>query len=75
MIDMDVEQRYQLVVRNSEELVNEEELRALLASKEHPTAYIGFEPSGLVHLGWALVAAKIRDLCEDRKSTRLNSSH
>ena len=64
MIDMDVEQRYQLVVRNSEELVNEEELRALLASKEHPTAYIGFEPSGLVHLGWALVAAKIRDLCD-----------
>ena len=64
MIDMDVEQRYQLVVRNSEELVNEEELRALLVSKEHPTAYIGFEPSGLVHLGWALVAAKIRDLCD-----------
>ena len=64
MIDMDVEQRYQLVVRNSEELVNEEELKALLASKEHPTAYIGFEPSGLVHLGWALVAAKIRDLCD-----------
>ena len=61
---MDVEQRYQLVVRNSEELVNEEELRALLAAKEHPTAYIGFEPSGLVHLGWALVASKIRDLCD-----------
>ena len=61
---MDVEQRYQLVVRNSEELVNEEELKALLASKENPTAYIGFEPSGLVHLGWALVAAKIRDLCD-----------
>ncbi len=61
---MDVEQRYQLVVRNSEELVNEEELRALLASKENPTAYIGFEPSGLVHLGWALVASKICDLCE-----------
>lgn len=61
---MDVEQRYQLVVRNSEELVNEEELRALLETKEHPVAYIGFEPSGLVHLGWALVAAKICDLCE-----------
>lgn len=61
---MDVEERYQLVVRNSEELVNEEELRALLAEKEHPTAYIGFEPSGLVHMGWALVAAKICDLCD-----------
>lgn len=60
---MDVEQRYQLVVRNSDELINEEELRDLLTSNKHPVAYIGFEPSGLVHLGWALVVEKICDLC------------
>lgn len=61
---MDVEQRLALVLRNTEETVTEDELRALLAEKEEPTAYIGFEPSGLVHLGWVLVAQKIRDLCE-----------
>ena len=61
---MDIEQRFELVKRNAEELINDEELMALLASKEQPTAYIGFEPSGLVHLGWALVTAKIRDLCD-----------
>lgn len=61
---MDVEQRIALVTRNAEELVNEEELRALLVSNKEPTAYIGFEPSGLVHLGWAMVTSKIRDLTD-----------
>lgn len=64
MINMDVEQRLALVTRNTEEIVTEEELRALLTEKEEPTAYIGFEPSGLVHLGWVLVAQKIKDLCD-----------
>ncbi len=61
---MDVEERLALVTRNTVEAVTEEELRELLAAKEHPKAYIGFEPSGLVHLGWVLVAQKIRDLCD-----------
>ena len=61
---MDVEERYHLVSRNAEEIVTEEELKKLLAIKESPRAYIGFEPSGLVHLGWALVASKIKDLVD-----------
>jgi len=61
---MDVEERYRLVARNAEEIVTEEELKALLTAKVTPRAYIGFEPSGLVHLGWALVASKIRDLTD-----------
>ena len=61
---MDVEQRIALVERNTMEVVNEDELRELLRTKETPLAYIGFEPSGLVHMGWALVTAKIKDLCD-----------
>jgi tyrosyl-tRNA synthetase len=61
---MDLEQRKDLVIRNSVEIVEEKELEELLRTKEHPKAYIGFEPSGLVHLGWALVTSKIADLCE-----------
>lgn len=61
---MDIEERIALVKRNTMEIVNEDELRRLLTEKERPLAYIGFEPSGLVHLGWALVANKIRDLCD-----------
>ncbi|MBQ7700957.1 MAG: tyrosine--tRNA ligase [Candidatus Methanomethylophilaceae archaeon] len=62
---MDLEERYQLITRNVQELTTGEELRALLAKEDYqPTAYIGFEPSGLVHMGWALVASKIKDLCD-----------
>ena len=46
-VNMDVDQRLALITRNTEEIVTEEELRALLTEKEEPTAYIGFEPSGL----------------------------
>lgn len=46
------------------EIVNENELRELIETKENPVAYIGFEPSGLVHMGWALVTSKIKDLCD-----------
>ncbi|MDO5861712.1 MAG: tyrosine--tRNA ligase [Thermoplasmata archaeon] len=61
---MDVEERLALVKRNAVEVVTDEEIVELLKAKEHPKAYIGFEPSGLVHLGWVLVAQKIRDLTD-----------
>jgi tyrosyl-tRNA synthetase len=50
---MDVETRLDLIKRVGEEIVTEDELRALLEAKTHPTAYDGFEPSGLapVHFG------------------------
>jgi tyrosyl-tRNA synthetase len=50
---MDVETRLDLIKRVGEEIVTEDELRALLETKAHPTAYDGFEPSGLapVHFG------------------------
>jgi len=47
---MDLETRFQLVKNVGEEIITEEELRELLATKEHPVAYDGFEPSGFAHL-------------------------
>ena len=61
---MDTEQRLSLITRNAEETVTVDELKELLTKNKQPSAYIGFEPSGLVHLGWALVASKIRDLID-----------
>ncbi len=61
---MDTAERYELIMRNAEEIVTDDELRELLETKEHPTAYIGFEPSGLVHMGWVMVASKIKDLVD-----------
>lgn len=61
---MDAAERYELIMRNVEEVVTDDELRELIETKENPTAYIGFEPSGLVHMGWVMVASKIKDLAD-----------
>jgi len=61
---MDLDKKISLVSRNTEEIVTADELRALFSKSDAPNAYIGFEPSGLVHLGWMLVASKIKDLAD-----------
>ena len=45
---------------NTEEVITLEELKAVL-DKPRPKAYIGFEPSGVVHLGWKICTNKIKD--------------
>ncbi|MBP1661847.1 MAG: tyrosyl-tRNA ligase [Thermoplasmatales archaeon] len=45
---------------NAQEIVTIEELKTVL-EKPHPKAYIGFEPSGVVHLGWKICTNKIKD--------------
>jgi tyrosyl-tRNA synthetase len=49
-----------LLTQNTEEVVTLEELKTVL-DKPKPKAYIGFEPSGTVHLGWKICTAKIKD--------------
>ena len=61
---METEQKISLIKRNAEELVTDDELKEMLSTGTAPSAYIGFEPSGLVHLGWAMVASKICDLAD-----------
>ena len=52
------------VLRGVAECVTEEELDILLSSKENPKAYIGFEPSGLLHAGSLVPMLKCRDLVD-----------
>ncbi len=59
---MDVERRMELATRGALEVVTEAELRTLFETKDSPKAYIGYEPSGYVHVGQAITAAKIADL-------------
>jgi tyrosyl-tRNA synthetase len=61
---MDDEERFDLLARNTEEIVTAEELKTILATNPSPKSYIGFEPSGLVHLGWVICANKVRDFVE-----------
>lgn len=54
--------RLELIKRNVQEIVTEEELTRLLETKEHPTAYVGYEPSGKIHMGHVLTVNKLLDL-------------
>src|SRR5436309_11294196 len=56
------EERLETLVRGTEEVVTRDELRVLL-DRAAPRAYVGLEPSGLMHVGTAFViGSKITDL-------------
>ena len=61
---MDTEERLARIARNTVEVLTEEEVRTLLASTEHPRAYIGFEPSGSLTVAHLITTRKILDLAE-----------
>jgi tyrosyl-tRNA synthetase len=54
---------YDKIIQNTEETITEEELKNVL-KKPRPKGYIGFEPSGTVHLGWKICTNKIKDFIE-----------
>jgi tyrosyl-tRNA synthetase len=58
---MDTADRTRLVSRNVEELVTDEELEALLAGDGTPTAYIGYAPTGEMHIGHFTTIRKLAD--------------
>ena len=54
--------RLELVKRNVQEIVTEGELEELLNKEEAPCAYVGYEPSGKIHMGHVLTVNKLIDL-------------
>ncbi len=63
---MDIETKIALISRPpTEEILTPSDLRQLLEVEEHPIAYNGWEPSGLVHLGTGVICAyKMKDFIE-----------
>ncbi len=61
---MDLEERIRLVTRNTLEVVTLEELRERFETGDRLKGYIGYEPSGLVHVGWLIWMFKVRDMVE-----------
>ncbi|MDD2777811.1 MAG: tyrosine--tRNA ligase [Methanocellales archaeon] len=51
-----------LITRNVEEIVKLDELKELIGSKKRLTAYVGYEPSGKIHMGHVLTVNKLLDL-------------
>ncbi|MEC8707043.1 MAG: tyrosine--tRNA ligase [Candidatus Thermoplasmatota archaeon] len=56
--------RKSLVMRGVAECVTEDELDNLLEDKKTPKAYVGFEPSGLLHAGSLIPMLKCRELID-----------
>jgi tyrosyl-tRNA synthetase len=58
---MDLDSKMENIKRGTLEVVTEEELIDKI-KKDKPIAYIGYEPSGSVHLGHAITVKKMIDL-------------
>ncbi|MFB6195230.1 MAG: tyrosine--tRNA ligase [Haloplanus sp.] len=55
---------YERITRNATEVVTEAEGRELADDPEGKRAYVGYEPSGVLHIGHMLTATKLMDLQE-----------
>ncbi|MFC2175028.1 tyrosine--tRNA ligase [archaeon] len=57
---MTPEERYALVTRNTEEIITEDELKKV-CEKKQPSAYIGYAPTGMLHVGHLVPLLKTAD--------------
>ncbi len=60
---MDIEEKLRLITRGTAEIVTPQELKELIETKS-PSGYLGFEPSGIFHVGWLVWALKFKDLVD-----------
>ena len=58
---MDIDASVENISKDTAEIIEVEELKELL-KKDEKRAYVGFEPSGKVHLGHALTIKKMKTL-------------
>ncbi|MFW6017497.1 MAG: tyrosine--tRNA ligase, partial [Halapricum sp.] len=58
---MDAEERYELTTRHTQEVVTEEELQSLFDERDEPRAYIGYAPTGEMHIGHFTTMRKLAD--------------
>ncbi|MBW2993701.1 tyrosine--tRNA ligase, partial [Candidatus Woesearchaeota archaeon] len=58
---MNIKERLELVKRNTEEIITEEELIKLLEEKKMPTVYLGTSITGKPHIGYFLWVLKMAD--------------
>jgi len=58
---MNVDEKFELVKRNTEEIITEKELKDLLAKKKKPVIYWGTAPTGKPSIAYLFPALKISD--------------
>jgi tyrosyl-tRNA synthetase len=63
MLGMSSDDRKSLLLRNTAEAITEEEIEDIL-EKDDPVAYIGYAPTGMMHIGHFTTVRKIADFVE-----------
>ncbi|RMF56212.1 tyrosine--tRNA ligase [Candidatus Woesearchaeota archaeon] len=58
---MDVKERFEIIKRNTEEIVTEEELLQLLKEKKQPSVYLGTAVTGRPHIAYFIFVLKLAD--------------
>ena len=58
---MNSEEKYNLVTRNTQEIIMHDELKKLLDSKKKPSVYLGTAITGRPHIGYFVWAMKVAD--------------
>ena len=61
---MELKEKLELVTRGVKEVVEKKELKKLLKEKERPVAYLGYAPTGRLHLGHLFNLSKIADFLD-----------
>ena len=61
---MDPAERTKLVARHTEEVVTEAELASLFDERDSPSVYIGYAPTGEMHIGHYTTIRKLADFIE-----------
>lgn len=61
---MNVEEKFQLLKKNAEEIITEDALKELIKKKKSPVVYCGYEPSGPIHLGHFVTITKLMDFAK-----------
>ena len=60
--ELSVDERFELITRNSAEIVGLDELKRIFGKKDKPVAYCGYEPNWPMHLGHFVTILKLMDL-------------
>ena len=58
---MNADEKFELIKRNTEEIISEEDLKKVIQEKKKPVVYCGYEPSGPMHLGHFVTITKLTD--------------
>ena len=53
-----------LILRNTQEVIKQDELEKLLRSTKKPVVYIGAAPTGKVHVAYLILASKLKDFID-----------